>query len=392
MKIRKKTEIILYSAVIILAFLGIEAVFLGISLSIDRFSLVALVALYIFFLFGQKKIKLSFNKLLYNIYIVLLLFWCFFFFMLYEGERLPYELFSLLGSLVFLHLSLEWKINGDIIRCFCIINVLSTFAFSYAYVTNSNMWHGLCMTILDCNPQHVGCWAFVFFAGNLICFDYFHNKFIKGINIIWMLHMFAIVIFTETRAAIVACSVILLLRIWPKVNVFKHKIVCFFVALIPSIIVYVAIALYDRGYGSINGILNGRERIWKECIELAGNAPLIGGYEEFFSIYPHNTFIEHILFFGYIIAIMFIVAVSIVLMVHIKKIQKIVNYDGLICFIGSMLMASQENAIFSLACGCVFTYVCSFVFVMAYEGESAKTESVFAQKWKKGLIRKIIRK
>ena len=151
------------------------------------------------------------------------------------------------------------------------------------------------------------------------------------------------------------------------------------IAAIPLIIIILTgiIRLFIGFSYTMKTFFNGREGIWYTSLMHSMDSPFWGVYNKYNTVYTHNIFVEHVLFYGYIIAIVFIVLTYKAINFHIDNINKQVSYDALVCFVGCLIVSSMEDLIFSAFCGGVFVFACSFLVLMSNVGEASVRQNVF---------------
>jgi hypothetical protein len=255
-------------------------------------------------------------------------------------------------------------------RGVCLITFVAGIVFIYLFQTEANSWYGVALTLQNVNPQGIGAWALIFFCYGLIFFDYVENPVLKILAIGGMAYFEWICWKTDAKSAIYASIIILLLRFWPIKQIMQSKLIAWLVAGIPMLITYFGVFLYYLIFSKgVPSLFTGRERGWASYLKLAGENPLMGMYAQYGSIYTHNIYVEHVLFWGYPMAIVFVVVTAYVILNHLKQVKKIISYDCYIAFIACLLMGSMENSVFSTGVGGLFVYACFLPALMNYDGK-----------------------
>lgn len=298
----------------------------------------------------------------------------------YNGDAFPFALFIFAGTLMLYSTSSTMVISRKTMRVFMTIGLIASILFVIVYVRDGYLWEGMGKTVRGFNPQHIGIWAYIFSCVGLIAFDILKHKIIKCIDLLLICYMIIIMIESRTRAALVSFFFVLLFWIFPIKKFLQSRLVQIIFSCMPGLIAIVAILFWQFGFGREwfgGSFLNGREAIWKEELALAFRHPFIGNYATYYEEYTHNVFVEHALFYGLIIAFLFIYLTYKTIHIHCAKLDNQVSYDGLICFLGCLLLSSQENMIFSAACGGVFVLSCSFLIIMSNKENKPTVTNIF---------------
>ena len=210
-------------------------------------------------------------------------------------------------------------------------------------------------------------WAFIFACISLIFFDLLKNKLIKVIPLIMMINMFVIMFVSQTRAAWFAFIIVVVMWIFSFESLLKKAVTQWLIACIPLIVLIISgllnqIINIDNQYVSL---FNGRENIWRMSLLWSRDGMFFGLYNKYNEVYTHNIFVEHVLYYGYILALIFIFLTYKSIHYHVERISNQIGYDALICFVGIVFVASQENAVFSISCGGVFVFSCGFLILIS---------------------------
>lgn len=367
---------VLYLLIVTFVLFGVLLGFAGMSSNAFKISFIPLTMLFISCILKRNYTKRKFMLLAG---VSLLFIWALIVTLTYDGEGFPLHLFAFVGVLMLYYVSMHWNMSNTCLKSFLALGETGAIFFVYLYRKSGWLQIGMGVTIGDFNPQHIGIWAFIFACVSLITFDVFKNKMIKIFSLVVMIYMWIIMVGSQTRTALGAFALVVLLWLFPFTSIFKRKIIQGIVAAIPlvTILLTVIIRLFIGFSHTMRTFFNGREGIWYTSLMHSMDNPFWGLYNKYNTVYTHNIFVEHVLFYGYIIAIVFIVLTYRSISFHIGSIDKQVCYDALVCFIGCLVVSSMEDLVFSAFCGGVFVFACSFLVLMSNVGETPVRQNVF---------------
>lgn len=367
---------ILYLLIVTFVLFGVLFGFAGISSSAFKISFIPLTVLFISCILKRNYTKQKFMLLAG---VLLLFIWALIVTLTYDGEGFPLHLFAFVGVLMLYYVSMHWIMPDTCLRTFLILGEVGAIFFAYLYREKGWLQVGMGITIGNFNPQHIGIWAFIFACVCLISFDVFKNKMIKVFSLAIIIYMWIIMVGSQTRTAWGTFVIVVILWLFPFTSIFKRKIIQWMIAAIPLIIIILTgiIRLFIGFSYTMKTFFNGREGIWYTSLMHSMDSPFWGVYNKYNTVYTHNIFVEHVLFYGYIIAIVFIVLTYKAINFHIDNINKQVSYDALVCFVGCLIVSSMEDLIFSAFCGGVFVFACSFLVLMSNVGEASVRQNVF---------------
>ncbi len=287
----------------------------------------------------------------------------------FRGMGLPLNLFAFFGCLIIYATSLFYCPSEYTTRYLSILFAICSIVFIYAFSINKTFRYGDSWSIFNFNPQHIGIWAFIFFCGALLSTDIWNRKIIKIFFFALTIILACIVFQTNTRAAEYSLIFVTIFFFFRPVKLLSKRIVGIICGFIPFLVIIVATILYVFGFhtSDMATMLNGRELIWLRDLALSLQHPFLGDYTGNIDHYPHNIFMEHVLYFGYPAAILFMLLTSGIITHHINRIYNRINYDGFLFFVGCLLIASMENNIFSVSAGGMFEFSCTFLLLMNYQ-------------------------
>lgn len=274
----------------------------------------------------------------------------------YHSVGIPTAMFITIGSLMMMHVGILQKEFRCPVGMYVIV-VVAAFVFEGAFYLTDEVYYGTARTLASWNPQSVGMWAYALGASLFILADNTHSVKVKLFLYAHTAFMIYISVITETRVVMGALVLLVITRVLPIIKALKYKWVAAMIALVPAVV----------SIGSVwlnTSIFNGRENIWRLGFIMAMQSPLIGNYSQYQSIYTHNIFVDHVLYYGYPFAICFAAILSWLLFNSAKYVKSRCQYTAYIATIGTILISSMEGAIFSGGSGGLFVYAFFCIYMM----------------------------
>lgn len=339
--------------------------------SFYQWSFYALVMWYAYILYRSKNVNnygivRKNNIVLRNVFFFTVLFLALLIILLSNAVGLPLQGLTFLGCIMFMHINTQSSLTELEVRGFLLCGTVGAVVFALAFARLAGIWYGSTQTISGFNPQSVGCWAGIYFCAVMLGITKTNPTWYwRVVGYTLCGYLFYITLATETRTATIVLVLLITLKILPRIKLLGHPITAGVVAIMPMLITYTSIWLFEMGLQDVSGtsVLNGREQLWINCLKAADQHPILGNYIIGNTIYTHNLYVEHTLLFGYVMAALFMLMTFWTLKKTVANIQTPLQYDAFLAFAGMVLMSSQENMIFSTGCGGAFVYAYSFLLI-----------------------------
>lgn len=368
MKIRFNIENVLYILALMLATLAMATGFWGIEfpLSLYQYSIYLIAVWYSVILYrtlgGVARLR---NLVIFFVYIVF-----FTFFVLSNHGDSFLKGISYIVCLFFMHITLQRKMSENMMRGFFLIAFAGSIGLLSSWIFTKESYFGLTRTILEFNPQSVGCWAYLLGASMLILKDKVRCFWGKAISVLIACMMFYITKMTDTKSGIYAFFILFILSIFPPLKILTKPMVASLSALIPAVLSILSVWSYESGFtariSKKGTFFTGREIIWSNDFQVLNEHFFLGDYKNYMEQYTHNIFVEHIVLYGVPLAIFFIGLMGYALYRMAIRMSCKLNYMAYIAFIGALLVSSMEGMVFSTGCGGALLYAMSFLFLMGY--------------------------
>ena len=257
-----------------------------------------------------------------------------------------------------------------------LINAVGIILLSIGIFIYSNTTWGV-VAIGGVNPQTIGSWAMIYVFGAMLSLDHYIHKFkykfiprILEMLVIGLMLYFAWI--TDAKFALVTVVAALIVRCLPILRFFDSKIFRLLAAFSPTFFLAVLVLQYKL---SGKALLNGRERIWVDCLRDVIMSPIFGvGYNaiDANSFYSHNMIVDQLTLAGVPVTLLFQVCLS---YVFIRKVPYFslqsssrVKYNAFVSFLLVLVASTVEGCFFGVGAGGLFLFSFAPLFIAVSDG------------------------